>query len=117
MFGFRVYAGLFGFSAAACARSGYSRACPCTHLALAAPVYLLLAFAAPCLAVRRRGFLQYEPASGNSTLVMLVVMLVERVFLVSGVVKTVFPPNKKNRRKFFFFHHEQKRVKLTSWVF
>jgi len=26
---------------------------------------------------------------------MLVEMLVERVFLVSGVVKTVFPPNKK----------------------
>jgi hypothetical protein len=41
-------------------------------------------------------------------LVVLVVMLVEGVFLVSGVVKTVFPPNKKNRRKFFFFHHEQK---------
>ena len=38
-------------------------------------------------------------------------MLVERVFLVSGVVKTLFSPNKKNRRKFFFFHHEQKRVK------
>ena len=44
-------------------------------------------------------------------LVMLVVMLVERVFLISGVVKTLFPPNKKNRRKFFFFHHDQKRVK------
>ncbi len=51
------------------------------------------------------------PASGNSTLVMSVVMLVERVFRVSGVVKTLFLPNKKNRRKFFFFHHEQKRVK------
>ena len=50
-------------------------------------------------------------------LVMLVVMLVEGVFLVRGVVKTVFPPNKKNRRKFFFFHHEQKRVKLTAWEF
>ena len=34
-------------------------------------------------------------ASGNSTLVMLVVMLVERVFLVSGVVKPLFSPNKK----------------------
>ena len=44
-------------------------------------------------------------------LVMLVVMLVEGVFLVSGVVKTLFPPNKNNRRKFFFFHHERKRVK------
>ncbi len=50
-------------------------------------------------------------ASGNSTLVMLVVMLVERVFLVSGVVKALFSPNKKNRRFFFFFHHEQKKVK------
>jgi hypothetical protein len=28
-------------------------------------------------------------------LVVLVVMLVEGVFLVSGVVKPVFPPNKK----------------------
>ena len=36
-----------------------------------------------------------SPASGNLTLVMLVVMLVERVFFVSGVVKTVFAPNKK----------------------
>ena len=44
-------------------------------------------------------------------------MLVERVFLVSGVVKTVFSPNKKNKRRFFFFYHEQKRVKPTSWVF
>ena len=44
-------------------------------------------------------------------LVMIVVMLVEGVFFVSGVVKTLFPPNKKNRRKFFFFHHEPKRVK------
>ena len=37
----------------------------------------------------------FATASGNSTLVMLVVMLVERVFLVSGVVKTLFSPNKK----------------------
>ena len=43
-------------------------------------------------------------------------MLVERVLLVSGVVKTVFSP-KKNKRSFFFFYHEQKRVKPTSWVF
>ena len=40
-------------------------------------------------------YMSVFPASRNSTLVMLVVMLVERVFLVSGVVKTVFPPNKK----------------------
>ena len=44
-------------------------------------------------------------------------MLVERVFLVSGVVKTLFSPNKKIRDFFFFFYHEQKRVKPTSWVF
>jgi hypothetical protein len=37
-------------------------------------------------------------------------MLVERVFLVSGVVKSVFcPVNKKEI--FFVFHHEQKEVK------
>ena len=45
------------------------------------------------------------------------VMLVEGVFLVSGVVEPFFPLTKKNRRKFFFFHHGQKRVKLTSWEF
>jgi hypothetical protein len=33
------------------------------------------------------------------------------VFLVSGVVKTVFPPNKKNRRKFFFFSPRTKKSK------
>ncbi len=36
-------------------------------------------------------------------------MLVERVFLVSGVVKTVFSPNKKNKRSFFFFLVREKR--------
>jgi len=41
---------------------------------------------------------------------MLVEMLVERVFLVSGVVKTVFWRFKKNE-KFFIFHHEQREVK------
>ena len=34
---------------------------------------------------------------------MLVEMLVERVFLVSGVVKTVFRLSKKNNRIFLFF--------------
>jgi hypothetical protein len=44
---------------------------------------------------------------------MLVEMLVERVFLVSGVVKTVFWRFKK-KREFFVFHHEQKKVKKSS---
>ena len=51
------------------------------------------------------------PASGNSTLVMLVVMLVERVFLVSGVVKTLFSPNKKKERKVFLFSPRTKKSK------
>jgi hypothetical protein len=42
------------------------------------------------------------PASGSPTLGMLVEMLVERVFLVSGVVKTVFLVFKKNKRFFCF---------------
>ena len=50
-------------------------------------------------------------ASGSSTLGMLVETLVERVFLVSGVVKTVFCRFKKKIREFFVFHHEQKKVK------
>jgi hypothetical protein len=37
-------------------------------------------------------------------------MLVERVFLVSGVIKTVFCRFKKEEI-FFVFHHEQKEVK------
>jgi len=41
-------------------------------------------------------------ASGSSTLGMLVETLVERVFLVSGVVKTVFCRFKKNKRIFCF---------------
>jgi hypothetical protein len=36
-------------------------------------------------------------------------MLVERVFLVSGVVKTVFSPNKKNKRSFFFSYPRKTR--------
>jgi hypothetical protein len=36
------------------------------------------------------------------------VMLVERVFLVSGVVKTVFPPNKKIEESFSFFTTNKK---------
>ncbi len=40
----------------------------------------------------------------------LVEMLVEMVFLVSGVVKTVFRLSKKIT-DFFVFHHEQKEVK------
>ena len=38
------------------------------------------------------------------------------MFLVSGVVKTLFSPT-KNTRISFFFHHEQKRVKPASWEF
>ena len=49
-------------------------------------------------------------ASGSPTLGMLVEMLVERVFLVSGVVKAVFCRFKK-KEIFFVFHHEQKKVK------
>ena len=48
-------------------------------------------------------------ASGSSTLGMLVEMLVERVFLVSGVVKTVFCRFKKNR--FFCFSPRTKESK------
>jgi len=48
-----------------------------------------------------------SPASGNPTLGMLVEMLVERVFLVGGVVKTVFPLIKKKR--FFLFFTTNKR--------
>jgi hypothetical protein len=42
-------------------------------------------------------------ACGSSTLGMLVEMLVEGVFLVSGVVKTVFSRFKKKVREFFCF--------------
>jgi hypothetical protein len=38
-------------------------------------------------------------------------MLVERVFLVSGVVKTVFPPNKKIREVFSFFTTNKKELR------
>ena len=48
-----------------------------------------------------------SPASGSMTLGMLVEMLVERVFLVGGVVKTVFPLIKKKR--FFLFFTTNKR--------
>jgi hypothetical protein len=41
-------------------------------------------------------------------LAMLVVMLVEGVFLVRGVVKTVFPPNKKIEDNFSFFTTNKK---------
>ena len=45
-------------------------------------------------------------------------MLVERVFLVSGVVKTVFSPNKKNKRSFSFFlvagEHNYKESEIAS---
>jgi hypothetical protein len=44
----------------------------------------------------------HASASGSPTSGMLVEMLVERVFLVSGVVKTVFSPFKKNKRFFYF---------------
>jgi hypothetical protein len=37
-------------------------------------------------------------------------MLVEGVFLVSGVVKTVFLAFQKKSKSFFVFHHEQKKV-------
>ncbi len=47
------------------------------------------------------------PASGGPMLGMLV----ERVFLVSGVVKTFFCSFKKKLRDFFVFYHEQKKVK------
>ena len=46
-------------------------------------------------------------------------MLVERVFLVSGVVKTVFSPNKKNKRSFFFFlvaGEHNYRLKVSSYL-
>jgi hypothetical protein len=49
-------------------------------------------------------------------------MLVERVFLVSGVVKTVFPPNKKIREVFSFFlsvknagEHKYKESEIASF--
>ena len=47
---------------------------------------------------------------GKSTVVMLVETLVERVFLVSGMVKTLFPPNKKIR-DFFLFSPRTKKSK------
>jgi hypothetical protein len=46
---------------------------------------------------------------------MLVEMLVERVFLASGVVKTVFWPYKK-QEIFFVFHHTQYNVCLRQVV-
>jgi len=48
-------------------------------------------------------------ASGSPTLEMLVEMLVERVFLFSGVVKTVFSRIKKKIRDFFVFFTTYKR--------
>jgi hypothetical protein len=54
-------------------------------------------------------------ASGSPTLGMLVEMLVEGVFLVRGIVKTVWAPIEK-MREFFVFHHEQKEVKQNFVV-
>ena len=53
-------------------------------------------------------------ASGSSTLGMLVEMLVERVFLVSGVVKTVFCRFKK-KRFFVVFHHKREACARRPW--
>ncbi len=55
------------------------------------------------------GWTRQEPASGSPTLGMLVEMLVERVFLVSGVVKTVFWRFKK--KIFFCFSPRTKESK------
>ena len=66
---------------------------------------------------RQKHFVHWQPgttavtetASGGPTLGMLVEMLVERVFLVSGVVKTVFWRFKK--REFFCFSPRTKESK------
>ncbi len=55
-----------------------------------------------------------KTASGSTTLAMLVEMLVERVFLVSGVVKTVFCPSKQKKTDFFFTTNKRKYSR-TSW--
>ena len=61
--------------------------------------------------MQRKRVSRASSVNGSSTLGMLVEMLVERVFLVSGaVVKTVFWCFKK-KQNFFVFHHEQKEVK------
>ena len=52
-----------------------------------------------------------DSASGSPTLGMLVEMLVERVFLVSGVVNTVFCRFKNKIREFFCFSPRTKGSK------
>jgi hypothetical protein len=55
-----------------------------------------------------------KTASGSTTLAMLVEMLVERVFLVSGVVKTVFCLSKQ-KKNIFFFTTNKRKYSRTSW--
>ena len=56
-----------------------------------------------------------KTASGSTTLAMLEEMLVERVFLVSGVVKTVFCLSKQKNRLFLFFTSNKRKYSRTSW--
>jgi hypothetical protein len=57
------------------------------------------------------GWVNTDSASGSPTLGMLVEMLVERVFLVSGVVNTVFCRFKNKIREFFCFSPRTKGSK------